>query len=432
MAFTDKFFRKLVLDAFSRARRGELKLTMPGGSRRLFGGLGKELQAELAVLDDNFYRRCVLFGPIGFAEAYLAGEWETEDLTRMLAWFVLNGDYLAGIKTRESRTSGAFDLLGTINRIGHALRPNSKAKSRDNISEHYDLGNDFFKLWLDPTMTYSAAYFDPPNLTMEEAQRKKWDQLCRKLQLSSHDSVLEIGCGWGGFAIHAAKNYGCRVTAATISEEQFREAAARVEAAGVADLVEVIFCDYRDLAGRFDKIVSIEMLEAVGDRYAETFFGKVSELLAPRGLVGIQTILCPDNQFPILRDGVDFIQKHIFPGSLLLSVRRITEALNSTGDLNLLDYEDMTPFYARTLKEWREAFVKVLPQVKAQGYDESFIRKWLYYLCYCEAGFGTRHIAVAQIVYTRPDNLDIHSPAYDLGHHRERPIPEFHHALAGS
>jgi cyclopropane-fatty-acyl-phospholipid synthase len=421
MAFTEKLYRKLVLDAFSRARRGELRFTMPGGSRRLFGGLGKELQAELTVRDENFYRRCVLFGPIGFAESYLTGEWETSDLTRTLAWFILNGDYLAGVRTRESRTPGAFDLLGLLNRVGHALRPNSKKKSRDNISEHYDLGNDFFKLWLDPTMTYSSAYYDPPELSMEEAQRKKWDQLCRKLQLSSHDMVLEIGCGWGGFAIHAAKNYGCRVTAATISEEQFREAAARVEEAGVSDLVEVIFCDYRDLTGRFDKIVSIEMLEAVGDRYVETFFGKVSDLLAPRGLLGLQMILCPDNQYPILRDGVDFIQKHIFPGSLLMSMRRITEAMNATGDLNLLDYEDMTPSYARTLKEWREAFLTALPKVKALGYDEAFIRKWLYYLCYCEAGFGTRHISVAQAVYTRPDNLDIHSPAYDLGHHREKP-----------
>jgi cyclopropane-fatty-acyl-phospholipid synthase len=213
------------------------------------------------------------------------------------------------------------------------------------------------------------------------------------------------------------------VTAATISEEQFREAAARVEAAGVAGLVEVVFCDYRDLSGRFDKIVSIEMLEAVGDRYAETFFGKVYDLLAPRGLLGLQMILCPDNQYPILRDGVDFIQKHIFPGSLLMSMRRITEAMNATGDLNLLDYEDMTPFYARTLKDWRASFTTALPKVRALGYDEAFVRKWLYYLCYCEAGFGTRHISAAQAVYTRPDNLDIHSPAYDLGHHREKAAP---------
>jgi cyclopropane-fatty-acyl-phospholipid synthase len=423
MDFTNKIYRKLVLDAFSRARRGELKFTMPGGSRRLFGGLGKELHAELTVTDENFYRRCVLFGPIGFAESYLAGEWETDDLTKSLAWFILNGDYLAGIRTKGDRRLGAFDLLGSINRIAHAMRPNSLRKSRDNISEHYDLGNDFFSLWLDPTMTYSAAYFDPADLTMEKAQRKKWDQLCRKLSLSPHDIVLEIGCGWGGFAIHAAQNYGCRVTAATISEEQFREAAARVEAAGVAGLVEVVFCDYRDLSGRFDKIVSIEMLEAVGDRYAETFFGKVSDLLAPRGLLGLQMILCPDNQYPILRDGVDFIQKHIFPGSLLMSMRRITEAMNATGDLNLLDYEDMTPFYARTLKDWRASFTTALPKVRALGYDEAFVRKWLYYLCYCEAGFGTRHISAAQAVYTRPDNLDIHSPAYDLGHHREKAAP---------
>ena len=423
MPLADKFFRKLVLQAFSRARRGELRFGMPGGARRLFGGLGRELHAELTVLDEAFYRRCVLFGPIGFAESYLAGEWETPDLTRTLAWFVLNGDQLAGIKTRDGGTKGAFDLLGTVNRIGHALRPNSRRKSRDNISEHYDLGNDFFQLWLDPTMTYSAAYFDPPDLSLEEAQRKKWEVLCGKLQITAHDHVLEIGCGWGGFAIHAAKTRGCRVTAATISEEQFREAAARVEAAGVSDLVEVVFCDYRDLAGKFDRIVSIEMLEAVGDRYVETFFGKVSSLLAPRGMVGIQTILCPDNQYPILRDGVDFIQKHIFPGSLLLSMRRITEALNTTGDLNLLDYEDMTPFYAKTLRLWREAFTAAQTRVRALGYDEAFLRKWLYYLCYCEAGFGTRHISVVQIVLSRPDNLDIHSPAYDLGHHRERPVP---------
>jgi len=423
MILTEKFFRKLVLDAFSRARRGELKVTMPGGARRLFGGLGKELQAELTVRDEGFYRRCVLFGPIGFAESYLAGEWDTPDLTRTLAWFILNGDDLAGIRTKESRAKGVFDILGVFNRLTHALRPNSRRKSRDNISEHYDLGNEFFKLWLDPTMTYSAAYYEPPDLTLEEAQRKKWSRLCDKLRIGPHDMVLEIGCGWGGFAIHAAKTYGCRVTAATISEQQFREAAARVDAAGVSDLVEVVFSDYRDLAGRFDKIVSIEMLEAVGDRYVETFFGKVSDLLAPRGLLGLQMILCPDNQYPILRDGVDFIQKHIFPGSLLMSNRRITEAMNATGDLNLLDYEDMTPFYARTLKEWRGAFLSALPRIKAQGYDAAFIRKWLYYLCYCEAGFGTRHISVAQAVYTRPDNLDLHSPAYDLGHHRERPLP---------
>ena len=419
MAIIATLYRKLVLDAFSRAQRGSLILTLPEGTTLCFGGEEKELQVALTIRDENFYRRCVLYGAIGCAESYLAGEWETEDLTQTIAWFILNSDCLAGVRTQASRRSDGFDLLGKLNRLGHVMRPNSRRKSRENISEHYDLGNDFFKLWLDPTMTYSSAYYDPADLTLEEAQRKKWDQLCLKLQLGPRDRVLEIGCGWGGFAIHAATHYGCHVTAATISEEQFREARLRVEQAGVSDRVEVLFSDYRDLAGSYDKIVSIEMLEAVGDRYAETFFKQVSDLLAPRGLLGIQTILCPDNQFSILRDGVDFIQKHIFPGSLLLSLHRITEALNATGDLNLFDYEDMTPFYARTLREWREAFNDALPQVRSLGYDEIFIRKWFFYLCYCEAAFGTRHISVAQIVYTRPDNLDILSPAYDLGHDRE-------------
>jgi cyclopropane-fatty-acyl-phospholipid synthase len=419
MPIIEKIYSKLVLEAFSRARRGELSVTLPDGSRKIFGGEDREIQVSLKIHNENFYRRCVFYGAIGCAESYLAGEWGTEDLTKTMAWFILNSDFLAGVRTQASRRADGFDLLGKLNRLGHVMRPNSRRKSRDNISEHYDLGNDFFQLWLDPTMTYSAAYYNPPDLTLEAAQRKKWDQLCRKLQLGPKDRLLEIGCGWGGFAIYAATHFGCHVTGATISEEQFREARQRVAQAGIADRVEILFSDYRDLTGRFDKIVSIEMLEAVGDRYAETYFKKISELLAPRGLLGIQTILCPDNQFPILRDGVDFIQKHIFPGSLLLSMRRIAEALNATGDLNLFDYEDMTPFYARTLKVWREGFLEALPRVRELGYDEVFIRKWLFYLCYCEAAFGTRHISVAQIVYTRPDNLAILSPAYDLRHDRE-------------
>ncbi|HLB33071.1 MAG: hypothetical protein A3F67_09035 [Verrucomicrobia bacterium RIFCSPHIGHO2_12_FULL_41_10] len=412
-AARNKFFRHLVLESLSRGRHGELRLLMPGGASRLFGGLSKELQAEITVKDDAFYSSCVLFGAIGFSESYLRGEWDTPNLTHAIAWFILNGDYLSGVHTQK-QNAGKFDLLGVLNRLQHLLRPNSKKRSRDNISDHYDLGNDFFKLWLDPTMTYSSAYYTTPTDTLEQAQHAKWDQLCKKLRIGPHDYVLEIGCGWGGFAIHAAKNYGCRIQATTISEEQFREAAARVEQAGVADLVEIIFCDYRDLKGRFDKIVSIEMLEAVGDRYVDIFFAKVEALLAPRGLLGLQMILCPDNQYPILRDGVDFIQKHIFPGSLLMSMRRITEALDETGDLNLLDYEDMTACYARTLLEWRKAFIAALPEVRAQGYDQAFLRKWFYYLCYCEAGFGTHHISIAQAIYTRPNNLDLKSPIYSL------------------
>lgn len=407
-------FRRLVLDSFKPLKRGSLEVALPGGGKEIFGGLYKGLQAQIIVNDNRFFRRCVLFGPIGFAESYLAGEWTTPDLTKVIAWFILNAEDAGGLKTRAGKSSGILNILNTYNRFLHLARPNSLGKSRENIREHYDLSNDFFRLWLDPTMTYSSAYFDPPDLPLEAAQRKKYDMLCRKLQLHPSDEVLEIGSGWGGFSMHAAKTHGCRVTTITISEQQFAEASKRIQAAGLQDRIELLLCDYRTLRGRFDKIASIEMLEAVGDKFVDGFFAKCDELLKPEGLLGLQAILCPDRQYPILRDGVDFIQKHIFPGSLLMSNGRIAEALQRTGDFNLLAYEDMAPFYARTLKIWRENFEAVLDEVRAQGFDDAFIRKWRYYLCYCEAAFGTRHITVAQAVYARPNNLSLHSPAYDL------------------
>lgn len=407
-------FRKIVLDSFKPLKHGSLEVVLPGGERHVFGGLFKGLKARITVTDEKFFRRCVLFGPIGFAESYMAGEWETPDLTRVIAWFILNAEDADGMQTRAGRSSGILNLLNTYNRFLHQRRPNSLRRSRKNIREHYDLSNAFFKLWLDPGMTYSSAYFDPPNLSLEKAQQKKYDRLCRKLHLQPSDEVLEIGSGWGGFSLHAAKTYGCRITTITISEQQFAEASDRIEKAGLQDRIELMLCDYRTLTGRFDKIVSIEMLEAVGDRYVDGFFAHCDALLKPHGVLGLQAILCPDNQYPILRDGVDFIQKHIFPGSLLMSVGRIAEAMQRTGNLNLLDYEDMAPFYARTLRVWRETFESQLEAVRAQGFDEEFIRKWRYYLCYCEAAFGTRHITVAQAIYTRPDNLALKSPAYDL------------------
>ncbi len=407
-------FRKLVLNSLKTLKRGSLELVLPDGSRRHYGGLFKGLQARIEVKSEGFFRRCVLFGPIGFAESYMAGEWETPDLTKVIAWFILNSEDAAGVETRTGRSTGILNLLNTYNRFLHLRRPNSLGKSRANIREHYDLSNAFFQLWLDPTMTYSSAWFDPPDLSLEDAQRKKYDMLCQRLRLVASDEVLEIGSGWGGFSMHAAKNYGCRVTTVTISEEQYAEASARIEAAGLQDRIEILLCDYRLLQGRYDKIASIEMLEAVGERYVDGFFARCSELLKPHGLLGLQAILCPDQQYEILRDGVDFIQKHIFPGSLLMSNGRIAEAMQRTGQLNLLDYADMAPFYARTLRVWRENFLAELEAVKALGFDDVFIRKWIYYLCYCEAAFGTRHITVAQMVYTRPDNLGLKSPAYDI------------------
>jgi len=407
-------FRRLVLNSFSKLKHGSLTVVLPDSTRLIYGGLYKGLQAEIKILNEGFFRRCVLFGAIGFSESYMAGEWETSDLTRVIAWFILNADSAAALETGNSRGTGVFNILNIINRRIHKRRPNSLGTSRRNISDHYDLSNDFFKLWLDPTMTYSSAYFEPPEIPLHDAQIRKYDLLCRKLRLTPSDEVLEIGSGWGGFSLHAASVYGCRITTVTISEEQFVEASARIQAAGLGDRIEILLCDYRKLTGRYDKIVSIEMLEAVGDQYVDAYFAKIHDLLKPNGLLALQAILCPDRQYPILRDGVDFIQKHVFPGSLLMCNARIASAMIAGGDLNLFDYEDMAPHYAKTLRIWRENFEARIDEVRALGFDETFVRKWRLYLCYCEAAFGTRHITVAQAVYSRPDNLKLTSPVYSL------------------
>ena len=405
-------FRNLVLNSFSKLKNGTLTVVLPDGTKQVYGGIYHGLHADIRILENSFFRRCVLFGAIGFAESFMAAEWETPDITKVIAWFILNSGDAEALQTNRSRGTGIFNILNLVNRAIHRRRPNSLATSRKNIRDHYDLSNEFFKLWLDPTMTYSSGYFDAPETSLEAAQVRKYDLLCRKLHLSPADEVLEIGSGWGGFSIHAARHYHCRVTTVTISEEQFAEASERIQEAGLSDQIEILLCDYRTIRGRFDKVVSIEMLEAVGDRYVNGYFEKIHEVLKPHGLLALQAILCPDRQYPILRDGVDFIQKHIFPGSLLMCNARITEAMVATGDLNLLDYEDMAPHYARTLKLWRENFEAKLAAVHALGFDDVFVRKWRYYLSYCEAAFGTRHITVAQMVYSRPDNTRLVSPVY--------------------
>lgn len=407
-------YRRLVLNSFAKLRTGRMEVSLPDGTQCVYGSGKEGVEARMEVRDENFFKRCVLHGPIGFAEGYMAGEWETPDLVKVIAWFILNADEAQGMQTRTRRGTGLLNLLNLANRLFHLRRPNSRRMSRENIREHYDLSNEFFQLWLDPTMTYSSAYFEKADEPLEAAQVRKYDKLCRRLHLAPSDSVLEIGSGWGGFSMHAAKTYGCRVTTVTISQRQYDEAARRIRATGLADRIQILLCDYRDLRGKFDKIASIEMLEAVGERYVDGYFAKIDELLEPRGLVGLQAILCPDNQYPILRDGVDFIQKHIFPGSLLMCNARIGEALRACGDLNLFDYEDMAPHYALTLRRWREVFEDRLGEVRALGFDEAFVRKWRYYLCYCEAAFGTRHITVAQMVFSRPDNLGVPSAVYRI------------------
>ena len=387
-------------------------MIMPGNACRIFGGLGKELEAKLTIKNSNFYRRCVLYGALGFAESYLHQEWETDDLTRVIAWCHLNQEVFS---TAPNEKHQKVDFLKFLNQWSYHAQVHHKKKSREQLQDPYHVGSTFFQAWLGPSMTYSAASYSSLEQTLEEAQQAKWEQLCQKLRLGPHDYLLDLGCGWGEFAIYAAKKYQARVQAVTISEEQFREAALRVQQAGVSELVEVSFCDYRDLSGRFDKIAVIEMLQYVGDRHVETFFSKVEELLAPRGLMVIQTPLCGDNDYPLRRDQLDFVQKHIMPGSQVMSLRRMTEALDVTSNLHLLEAEDKTLSAARTFRVWRERLAKALPALQQQGTDSLFLRKWFYYLCYTEAAFATRHLSMTQLFYTRPHNyLELNSPLYSL------------------
>ncbi|MEI6533896.1 MAG: cyclopropane-fatty-acyl-phospholipid synthase family protein [Verrucomicrobiaceae bacterium] len=397
-------YEKLVMKTFARFQHGGLRMTLPDGGAHVLGAKGETVTAELRILRRaDFFRRCALYGNIGFGEAYVEGDWETDDITGVVAWFIENIRRTPG--TNGSSAQLAFvNALKFINRLRHKMRLNSLRNSRKNIAEHYDLGNDFYKLWLDESMTYSAARFTHEGQSLEEAQTAKYDALCRKLRLQPGDHVLEIGCGWGGFSCHAAKHYECRVTALTISEEQRKFAAERVAREGLTGKVEIRLQDYRLVKGKFDKIASIEMLEAVGDEYLETYFAKCHEVLKPDGLLAFQVITVPDSRHHALRKGVDWIQKHIFPGSLLLSIGRANEAIARTGDLFMLELEDFGSSYAKTMRLWFERFNQRLHDVKALGFNDTFIRKWNFYLQYCEAAFATRNISVVQACYTRPNN----------------------------
>ena len=397
------FYRRVVLQSLEQMTLGCLHLELPDGTKKIIGQPGAKISASVRITDWGFFKRCVLFGDVGFGEAYVDGDWDTDDITKVISWFILNVENSPAMSGSRGKKF-LINLLGRYNRVLHLLRPNSLATSRRNISEHYDLGNDFYKLFLDPTMTYSSALFSTLEQTLEQAQTAKYDRLCRQLKLKPGEHVLEIGSGWGGFSKHAAKNYGVKITTVTISEEQFKFARELFRKENLASQVEIKLQDYRLLTGQFDKIVSIEMLEAVGDEFLETYFAKCHELLKPDGLLALQMITCPDSRHESLHKNVDWIQKHIFPGSLLLSVHRVNEALRQTGDLFLHDLKDLGLSYAETLKRWRVTFNQNEAAVRALQFDTRFIRKWNYYLAYCEAAFAMRNITVVQAIYTRPNN----------------------------
>jgi cyclopropane-fatty-acyl-phospholipid synthase len=402
---------KIVLSLLRKFTQGGLSLTYPDGQTLHFGKEGSPITARITLNNPTeFFKRCTFYGNIGMGEAYTESIWDTPDIAAVISWFALNMNTLQGDDT-DSSTLPGVNFLKIINWFRHLKRSNTIETSRRNIAEHYDLGNEFYSLWLDETLTYSSAKFTPETKTLAEAQTEKYDALCRKLQLKPTDHVLEIGCGWGGFSHHAAKNYGCKITAVTISEAQAEYARARIEKAGLSHLVEIRIQDYREITGTFDKIASIEMLEAVGHKFHESFFAKCHQVLAREGLLALQYITVPDCRYKSLTKGVDWIQKAIFPGSLLLSVGRINEVLNKTSNLFLHNLEDLGLDYAKTLSTWHQTFNAKLDQIRPLGFDTPFIRTWNYYLKYCEAAFATRNISVVQALYTRPNNLTLKGAA---------------------
>jgi cyclopropane-fatty-acyl-phospholipid synthase len=407
-------YRWPLLRILRRFEKGTLQVMYPGGETETFGGKEAGPSARVVIHAEEFFKRCALFGAVGLGEAYTDGLWDTHDIRSVLEWFIINMHADPKLKGSSQRFR-SVGWLKLFNRLTHLFRRNTKEGSSRNITEHYDLGNDFYKLWLDPTMTYSSARFTSAEQSLEEAQYSKYQALCGKLQVQSTDHVLEIGCGWGGFSIYAASTYGCRVTGVTISPSQHAEATARVKAAGLEELIQIRLCDYRELTGQYDKIASIEMLEAVGDEFLETWCAKCVELLKPQGLLAVQMITVPDCDHAELKRGTDWIQKHIFPGSLLLATQRMLTAMSHTGTLFIHGLEDLGASYARTMREWHVLFNQQLDAVREQGFSESFLRKWNYYLKYCEAAFATRNISVVQAVFTRPCNLSLHQEDGTLG-----------------
>ena len=402
-SWLDQLARRAVVSFMSRIDRTPIVMHWPEGGQARFGSQDPDIEpAHLHIQTNGFFKRVLLHGEIGFGEGYMDGDWTTPDLPRLISAMIDNLENIPEMSGSRYKAV-SFHLLSSLNNFAHWRRRNTRRNSRRNIHEHYDLSNDFYSLWLDETLTYSSAWFRGSE-SLEDAQQNKYQRLCEKLRLEPGMRVLEIGCGWGGFSIHAARNFGVNVTAITISEEQHKKARERVAAAGLEQSVEVLLTDYRDVKGQFDAIASIEMLEAVGHQFLKSFFDQCHKLLTPTGRVGLQVIVCPDSRYVAMRKSVDWIKKHIFPGGQLPSIKALIDSANATGDLYLHHLENFGLHYAKTLQLWRDRFNRQKDAVMELGFDSRFMRKWNYYLAYCEAAFATRNINVAQMILSRPNN----------------------------
>ena len=393
----DRLARKAVHNHLCQLQKGEVVLR-EGNVEFYFGQRTRDcnLCVTIDVLDFRFYSDIAFAGSVGAGEAYMQGFWTCSDLTALVRLLLINRHVLDSMDQSLSR------LKLPLHKLLHWFNRNTRRGSRRNIEAHYDLGNELFEQFLDPTLMYSAAYYQTPTMSLEQAANTKLDRICLKLELSPDDHVLEIGTGWGGFAIHAAQHYGCHVTTTTISKQQYELACKRVKQAGLEDRITVLQDDYRDLQGQFDKLVSIEMVEAIGHQYLNTYFSHCSYLLKPNGMMLLQAITITDQQYDSALRDVDFIKRYIFPGGFLPSIAVMSNSIANVTDMKLFHLEDIGPHYATTLRDWRQRFFQNIEQIKSLGYSNTFIRMWDFYLCYCEGAFMERAIGTAQMLLVKP------------------------------
>ncbi|MBK5531125.1 class I SAM-dependent methyltransferase [Pseudomonas sp. TH08] len=395
---TGSLLRRGVLRQLSQLKHGQL-LVVEDGEQLLFGTPGSALLGEIHVTDAAVWGMVASNGSIGAGEAFIHGYWSSPDLTAVVRVFVSNLDVL------DAMEGGLARLSRPLVQGLHWLNRNTRKGSQKNIAAHYDLGNDLFEQFLDPTMMYSAAQFLSPEDSLEQAQLNKLERICQKLALKPSDHLLEIGTGWGSMALYAAQNYGCRVTTTTLSKEQYAFTAQRIEQLGLQNQVTLLLEDYRDLTGEYDKLVSIEMIEAVGHRFLPTYFKQCAHLLKSNGLMLIQAITIREQRYEQAKRGVDFIQRYIFPGGALPCVQKMLEVVSRETDMNLLHMEDFGLHYAKTLRLWHENFRRAHGRLSELGYDDYFLRLWEFYLCYCEGGFLERTIGTAQLLLAKPDAM---------------------------
>jgi cyclopropane-fatty-acyl-phospholipid synthase len=399
------FWNRLGDKYLSKIEIGTLEVKYPNGLTRIYGN-SKEPCVRVEIHHSSFFRRLAFYGDIGFAESYMDGDFDTDNLHDLIKLSLLNSKHL-GTKSEDYKQNRFTNLMPNMNRVQHIMRKNSKTRSKKNISEHYDLSNEFFKLMLDDTMMYSSAIFESHEDDLHTAQKRKIAHLAKKLRIKKGAKVLEIGSGWGAMALYLAKEMDCEVTTVTLSNEQKALCHERFQLEDVEHKIDILLQDYRDLEGSFDAIISIEMFEAVGAEYFDVFFKKCESLLKPSGVLAMQVITIPDQRYKAYSKSTDFIQKYIFPGGHLPSVSKVLDVTTNHTRLNLVHMEEFAEDYAKTLRLWDKNFSERIDEVKALGFDEYFIRMWKMYLNYCEAAFITRNIGLVQLVFSRDQNMEL-------------------------